>query len=352
MEHTGLGRYAVEIANALSIVRPNWQFSVFSNRPDLLGTPGNAHLRHTRWPSSHSAGRVAWLHVGSIPAAVRKRPDVWFGPTFVLPFWWSGPAVVTIQDLVFDLLSQHYVGRARARYATAATKLAARKAARIIAPSSETRDALVGHWGIPAAKVDIIPNGVSEIFFSESARSGGTGGDIPYMLFVGVFEPRKGLEVLERAVADLNRQTTRVKLVLAGRPGWRTDGVVDALMCRHDVEVIESPTDDVLARLYRGALVLVYPSQMEGFGLPVAEAMASGCPVIATDLDCVREFAGEAPLYIRTSDPAGVVRHVDELLNDQAQSDRRGEKGRATVHDLRWQAVAERVASAIAQVAR
>jgi glycosyltransferase involved in cell wall biosynthesis len=353
MERSGLGRYALEITRALCRVRPEWRVTVFSNRADLLDSPPCGRRRGTRWPTQFSAGRVAWIHVGSTPHALRQRPDVWFGPTFVLPLWWRGPAVVTIQDLVFLRLRDYYVGKMNALYATAATRFSARRAARVICPSRETRNALMATWGINSEKIDLVPNGVSDIFFDAPTAMGepSQGGveGAPFLLYVGVFEARKGLGVIADALKELNSNGTKARLVLTGRPGWGAEETVERLRRRTDVRIVESPSDGELVSLYRGALALVFPSRMEGFGLPVAEAMATGCPVIATDLDPIREFAGNVPLYIRPDDSTQLVRHVEALLREsEGERQIRRRASSETVRSLRWLSVADRVADSIA----
>ena len=89
-ERTGLGRYALEITRALAEVRPTWRISGYTNRLDLLSERRNLELKTTRWPTSSSIGRILWLHAGALRYRLRNTPDVWFGPTFVLPLWWSG----------------------------------------------------------------------------------------------------------------------------------------------------------------------------------------------------------------------------------------------------------------------
>jgi glycosyltransferase involved in cell wall biosynthesis len=352
MEKSGLGRYALEITRALWHARPEWEFTVYSNRADLFESPPRGRRRATRWPTQVSAGRVAWIHVGSAPVALRKRPDVWFGPTYVLPVWWAGPAVVTIQDLVFLLLRERYVGKVNAMYATAATRLSARRAARVICPSGDTRDALIAKWGVAAHKIDLVPNGISEIFFETPGAGGSRQGRVeapPFLLYVGVFEPRKGLDVIADALSELNSGDIKAELVLAGRPGWGAHDAVDILRRRTEVRIVESPSDEVLASLYRNALALVYPSRMEGFGLPVAEAMASGCPVIATGLGPIREFAGDVPLYVRPDDARQLVQHVETLLHESDRDRQaRRQAGREAVTRLRWLGVADSVAASIA----
>jgi glycosyltransferase involved in cell wall biosynthesis len=153
-------------------------------------------------------------------------------------------------------------------------------------------------------------------------------------------------------VRRLNQEQPRVGLVMAGQPGWGTEQLLAELREDRNVEFREAPSDDELAALYTGALALVYPSEMEGFGLPVAEAMACGCPVIATDLPSIREFADDFPLYIATGDSEQLARHAERLLEGRPDAEARRRGGRQAVSSLTWSALGERTAVVIERAAR
>jgi glycosyltransferase involved in cell wall biosynthesis len=347
MELTGLGRYAVEVTRALCRSRPQWRFSLFSNRPELLKDAPPGALRRTRWRTTTSLGRLSWVHMVSALESAPDRPDLWYSPSFIIPLWWRGPSVVTVHDLTFSLLRGRYRGRLNALHASGATKLSTRRASRVISVSEETRNQILGRLKVDPEKVEVIRNGVSDVFFSSNTPSSRDSDERPYLLSVGTFEARKGLDALHSALRWVNRERPRVRLVLAGRPGWGADRIVDGLRRDPDVEIVTEPSDEVLAELYRGALALVYPSMMEGFGLPVAEAMAAGCPVIASDLGCVREFARDLPLYFSPGDSTQLGRHVESLLDEPTRRRDLCELGWRVASDLKWETVGERVGDAI-----
>jgi glycosyltransferase involved in cell wall biosynthesis len=353
METTGAGRYALETTQSLQRARPDWRYSLFSNRPDLLAQTETTSIIGTQLPTHRAVARVAWLHTAAALSAVRLRPDVWFSPSFVLPLWWRGRAIVTIHDLTFLLLPDRYRGRANAWYATAATRWSARRADRVLCGSRATRELLVTQLGIDGTKVEVIPYGVAEPFFAPPAPGVDPDDELPprpYLLFVGTWEARKGIATLYAALRRVNAAGKRVHLVLAGQVGWGTEQLLDSLRGDPNIELCEKPDDEELAALYRGALALVYPSEMEGFGLPVAEAMACGCPVIASDLPSIREFAGACPRYIRPGDADQLVQHVDELLSGAPDADQRAARARDAVASLRWDALGERTAELIERV--
>jgi glycosyltransferase involved in cell wall biosynthesis len=347
-ERTGVGRYAIESIRALCRARPDWRFTVLSNRPTLIDAP-NAAVQTTAWPTHRSGVRVAWLHSHSAWETRQLRPDLWLGTAFTLPWWWRGRSVVTIHDLMFLELRSMYSSRVHSAYASRATRWAARHADRIVCPSSETVRRLERHFGISRAKTQVVFYGVSEPFLRERSSRRDAPAE-PYLLFVGAFEPRKGLPELGRAVKDLNRSREHpVRLRIAGRPGWGVGETLDQLRSDPNVELCIDPTDEELAALYTGALALVYPSRAEGFGLPVAEAMACGTPVIASDLDCIRDYALDAPLYVKPGDVDGIAAHVTRLLQDEDARHRHAARGRAVARELRWSSVGDRTATLIEQ---
>jgi len=346
-ERTGLGRYAYEITHGLVTARKDWRLGLFTNRSDLFGHVRNATLMSTRFPTDRAIGRIAWLHTASAWSACHLRPHVWFGPSFTLPIWWRGAAVVMVQDLIFLLLRDAYRGRLNAMHASAATRLGVRKASVVIAPSTETAAHLEQALHVPSHRIRVIPNGVSQRFFAPAGALARPQEVSPFLLFVGTFEARKGLDTLLAALEVVNREGLGIHLKLAGRPGWGTDSLLTQMKSSALVTIVEDPTDDELASLYAGATAVIYPSLMEGFGLPVAEGMAAGRPVIASDLDCIREFAGDAPVYVTPRDAQGLAAAIARVVLDPDSLAPAVVRGVRYADRLRWGGIAEETATAI-----
>jgi glycosyltransferase involved in cell wall biosynthesis len=267
---------------------------------------------------------------------------VWWSPAFVLPRGWHGPAIITVHDLVFLLRPELYRGRLRALYFARATRWSARRAGRVLCPSAATADRAVAELGIDREKVVVAPWGIAEAFRRPPARDEGN-----HVLFVGRWEARKGLDVLHQALRDLAARGLPLRLVLAGGPGWGAEEAVRALREDPAVEVVIDPGDERLAALYAGAMALVYPSRMEGFGLPVAEAMSCGCPVIASDLPEIRGWAQDGPAYVPAGDAGALADALGSLAGDPERRARMSERGRAIAAGLSWAAHAEIAAEAI-----
>jgi glycosyltransferase involved in cell wall biosynthesis len=249
--------------------------------------------------------------------------------------------VVTIHDLVPVVHPELYRGRLKARYVTRAARVSARRADRVVCPSNATRDLVVAKLGVEAAKVVVARWGVDERFRHPPE------GTRRHLLFVGRWEARKGLDVLAAALRESQRRGMSPRLVLAGGPGWGASATVRELTAMANVETVLDPSDEELASLYAGALALVYPSRMEGFGLPIAEAMAARCPVIASDLPEVREWAHDAPRYVPVGDSHALAEALAAITDTSELRERMAERGRAIASELTWRACAETMARAM-----
>lgn len=346
LERTGVGRYAVEAARALVSARSAWEVRLFSNRPELFGDV-QATVVPTRWPTARSVGRVGWLHVGA--AAVGHGLDAWVGLAFTLPWWWRGPSLVTIHDLIFLEHRELYAGRVNALYATAATRRAARSADVVVCGAGATRDLLAARFAVEPSKVHVLPYGVDHRLRTIVPERDAAA---PYALVVGTWEPRKGLDLLPGILDAVNRdRAPQLRLVLVGRPGWGVERELEALRDHPLIELRTGVDDDALHALYGRAAALLYPSRAEGFGLPVAEAMAAGCPVVAGDLPSVREFAGEAPRYASPGDARAFADALAAVL-EPAEADRRQRAGRRAAAELDWDVHGRRIAEELERVLR
>jgi glycosyltransferase involved in cell wall biosynthesis len=266
----------------------------------------------------------------------------------LIPARWHGPAVATFHDLVFVQRRELYRGRLHALHAGWAARRAAIRADAIVCVSGATARAVIDGLGSEPARVTVIPNGVSDVF-----RRRGTGASPGrHLLFVGTFEPRKGLDTLAAALPVLRAAGIDAPLLLAGRPGWGARDALERLARDPSVEIRRDPDDRALAALYGEAIAVLYPSALEGFGLPVAEAMAAGRPVVASDLDAIREWAGDVPWYVSPGDPDQLARTVAALVNAPDEAARRVTEGLAVAAGLRWSIAGERTAEVIERVAR
>ncbi len=249
-------------------------------------------------------------------AIARARLDLFHSPDLMLP-WTSRPCVVTLHDVI---RSRYPPRNPAARiYVAAMTPRALQKSARVLTVTEAAKRAILETFDCDPAKIAVTPNGVDEIFFTDGPRAEGR-----YFLFVGNDKPHKNVEGLVAAFSELRDAT----LVLVGAefrryrdvPGVITPGFVSI---------------EELAALYRGAIALVMPSLEEGFGLPVAEAMAAGTPVIAADIAALVEVTGGAAFHVN---PRSVQAIADAMRNVTREH---VESGRARAARFTWSRCAE-----------
>jgi glycosyltransferase involved in cell wall biosynthesis len=200
-------------------------------------------------------------------------------------------------------------------------------AAHVITVSAATRDELLQHHLFPEERITVIPNGVDSVCSAEpnpasdaaAAKLLGIADGIPLLLSVGSTIPRKRLDVLLRAFAKVRAEFPAARLVRVGGLTPEHEQLAKDLGVENAVTTVRFLDRETLAAVYRRAWLLLHTSDAEGFGLPVIEAMACGCPVVASDLPVLREAGGTAASYCRVADVNAWHDLVSQLLRQRFQ---------------------------------
>jgi glycosyltransferase involved in cell wall biosynthesis len=201
----------------------------------------------------------------------------------------------------------------------------------VVTISETVKGDLVREFGLPPGKIRVIYPWIKETFF-ESPPAAGSPVSGEYLLYLGLRIAHKNVEGVIRAFLLLLDDFPKLKLVIAGNR-YTTPDMVDRwkgdprLMGR--LIEIPDPSDDDIARLFGGAKAFVFPSFAEGFGLPPLEAMASGVPVVCSDIPVFREVYGDAVRYVDPSRPESIAEGVRKVLTDAGLSARFALHGRA-----------------------
>lgn len=323
----GIERYAIGLVPALARLAPG-EVVLFA-RPDL--PPALATLdveRHDAQVPARLALDQAWLPW----AAARARVDLLHNLASPTPLLWRGRSVMTVHDATPWL----HPDAAGARwYARPLYPQAISRAAAIFTVSEAAREDLVRAAGAPRERVFVTPNGVDPRFFERRAPDGPRA---PYLLAVGTFEPRKNLPALLEAFRLLRREGRDLQLVIAGHQAW-TQFLPLGELAPH-VRLAGSVPDAELQALYGGASCFVMPSLHEGFGLPLAEAMASGVPAVASDIPALREVGGETVRYADPHDPQSFAAAIRAALEDREGSQLRAAAARGRARRFRWEETA------------
>jgi glycosyltransferase involved in cell wall biosynthesis len=310
-ERTGDETHVSSLLAHLPSLDEGISFAAVTRRPQLVP----AGVEAVELPARSQPVRMAL----TLPRTLRRlRPDLTHFQHVVAPGTRSA-TVVTVHDLSFERNPRLMSRRDRFFFRTMVPR-SARRADRVLAVSQQTKRDLVELYGIRDEKIVVTPNGIDEVFGTDGPRQDGR----PYLLFVGALQPRKdplaAIEALALTRSDL-------RLVVAGPDRGSGDDAREAAV-RHGVaervEFVGHVAKEELARLYRGAEALVFPSRYEGFGLPVVEAMASGTPVVAAAAGAVPEVAGGAAILVDPGDTTALADGIERAIANRERLVRAG----------------------------
>ena len=299
-----------------------------------------------------------------LPADWLSGPvDLYHSPDFVLPPLQHARGILTVHDLAF-LMRPECADRRLRGYLEEVVPRSVRRADFIIADSENTRNDLVVLLGVQPASIAVVPGGVEQRFapvtdaelLRQARRQLGVG-DAPFVLAIGVIEPRKNLNRLMDAFFALKSRggvAADLKLVLAGGKGWLFDGIFEhhaASPVRRDILLPGFVPDEQLPAIYSAAEVLAFPSLYEGFGLPILEAMSCGTPVVASRASCLPEVAEGAALMVEPTNVDGLCSALELALTDSALRSRLIAQGRQRASEYTWRGAAEQLLEVYRRVA-
>ncbi len=297
----------------------------------------------------------AWHLLGWPALAGAGAADVVHAPSLAVPPRHGKPLVVSVHDAAPWLFPEAFGRRGRWFHAMGA-RAAARRADVVLTGSQAAAEEVVGNLGLDAARVRVVPYGVDEFVVPGEAvvrevlgRFGLVG--VPYVLWVGSLEPRKGVGTLVTAMARLPAgpgEGGRVAphLVMAGYRGWHNEQLVpeaERAVLGERLHQLGRVAEAELQVLYANATAFAFPSLHEGFGLPVLEAMAAGVPVVASDIPPLREVAGGAALLVPPGRPDVWAEALASVLGDRTGTEvgSRVQAGRHRAAEHSWGATAQ-----------
>ncbi|MEM9134034.1 MAG: glycosyltransferase family 1 protein [Actinomycetota bacterium] len=339
----GTARATVETVRALGrhedvdvVPLAAWHRSASRDRADELGD-GVGPVNHV--PLPRPVLYESWLRFRRpvVESLVGPVDVVWASSMIMVPSR-SAPVVATVHDLGFLDRPEQSSRRGR-DFFPRAWEAVRRHADRVVCPSRVVADECAGR-GIAPERLSVVPWGVEPPQSTEAdatavrARFG-----LPdrFVLWVGTVEPRKNLPRLVEAMAALPEE----HLAVVGPDGWNVDGT-DLLAPLGDrVHRLGRVSEHELSALYRAATVFVLPSVLEGFGLPVAEAMAHGTPVVTSAGTATEEVAGGAARLVDPADADALAAAIDAVTAEPDVTDRLVARGRERAAELTWAATAE-----------
>ncbi len=366
---TGVGWYTYHLVNAMAAEAPFDRFTLFASgtnetldRRPKLSAP---NITIVEQPIPNKLLTLAMKVPGgmALESLLPEKPDVWLFPhphvvRTKLPY------VVTVHDLALDLLPNFFTWADHLREHLVQSKQLVCQAKGVLAVSHNTARDLIHEWSIPADKIHVTHLGVDPHIFGareqSSDRNFRAAYDLnrPYILALATIEPRKNFESIIEAYDAFRLQGgAALPLVLVGGRGWKSrrfSEVINNAMFRHDIRVLGYIPEKHKPALYRGATTFLFPSFYEGFGLPVAEALSCGAPVITSFAGSLPEIAGDAALYVDPFNVTDLTQSLHHLLDPKTGSVLRKElreRGLEQTKQFSWSTTAKQTLASLRQAA-
>ena len=354
----GIGTYIRNLLRELGRMDHDTEYVILSRADDGEAVRGfGENFR----PVVETAGNYSFAEQLRIPLALkRERVDLFHAPHYVLPPLARCPSVVTIHDCIHLMFPQYLPNRWALAYARTSISMAARRATRVLTVSESSKRDIQRFVDIPSSKVDVIYNSYDPRFGVEPDAD--TVNRVreryqlhdDFVLYAGNVKPHKNLERLIEAFHIIReRGLDHVKLVLIGDEISKYTALRRAIH-RHQlhnyVRFLGYLPEETLAVMYRLAGVFVFPSLYEGFGLPPLEAMASGTPVVTSNVSSLPEVAGDAAVLVDPYDATAIADGIYRVLTDNNLRSELRRRGPERAKQFSWESSVRRVREIYGQV--
>jgi len=335
---TGVEHYARQLIIHLAAIDTENQYVLYlRSQPQewFFTLPKNFSLKVMPFPIFWTQIRVGW-------ETLIHPVDVLFIPASSMPVIHPRNTVVTVHDLAFMFFPESYTWFTRNfhKLEDILVKLFAKK---IICVSESTKKDLIKYWDIDSKRITVVHHGYEKTppDMSDNGSTPVTG-LLPekYVLFLSTLQPRKNLEGLIKAFAELKQQYPELphKLVVVGKPGWKYEPILEAINVHKDLVIYLNHVSDVdRFVILKRAQALVLPSFYEGFGMQVLEAFETGVPVAVSNVSSMPEVAGDAAVYFDPHNTGDIKNALKSLLFDKALTDSLKEKGFLRLKKFSWE---------------
>jgi len=341
----GIGTYIRNLVRYLARIDSDTEYQVICRPPDREQI---AAYGPNITPVPEAASPYSIAEQLRIPIVLRRHhTQLFHAPHYVLPPMVPCRSVVTIHDCIHLMFPQYLPNRAAYVYAKASMWSAARRASRVLTVSEASKRDILRFFDIPEQKIVVIPNAFDERFAVEPPPD-----DVHrvrerfqldnrYVLYAGNIKPHKNVVRLIEAFAIVRRKLGEdLKLLIIGDEISK-HAALRRTVHRHQlhkyVRFLGFVPDQTLAILYRLAAVFVFPSLYEGFGLPPLEAMASGTPVVTSNVSSLPEVVGDAAILVDPYDAGSIAEGIASVLGDEALRLEMIRRGFARARQFSWE---------------
>ena len=353
----GMPRYIYETTRQMAITHPQDSFFLFFDRkpPRGLKFPENVHLVMVPWQARHPLIWHFW-HEWMLPLYFRYyKIDVFYAGDGYMSLSTRVPTVLVLHDLAYLYYPEQIKWSSLVHYRYFVPKYL-RKAKTIITVSEFVKKDLIHRFSLDESKVSVAYNAVippKEPFENTvSEKWKDIIGGSPYFLYVGAIHPRKNIaRMIEAFHAFNSRNESRYRLLVAGRLAWKTKEIKPLLYHTPGVVYLGMVHETEKHLLLKHAFALVYVSLMEGFGIPLLEAMQLGTPVITSSVASMPEVAGDAALLANPMNVQEITQAMDLLTNVRKVYQSLEQKGPQRAHFFQWSKSAEIIYGALEKAA-
>jgi len=323
--HTGVGTWTIQVMAGLATDRSSRILLAASRRLKIPPALDRSNISALAGPRVPMPGSL-WLHLALGRTLRRSRADVFIGSLAILPHRCPVPTIAMVHDLTPLTHPSHHTLKTRITF-NPFIKGSLQNAGAVVVGSDATRSEVLRFFPWVAPKLHQISYGVDPFFSpascqeeADSTRHSFADGR-PYILHLGTLEPRKGLLILIEAWDELHEVLADPpSLILAGGRGWNTEPLIERINASPHRDRIHRPgyvTRDQARALMRHTEAFVLASEVEGFGLPLAEAISCGAPCVASDIPSLRESGADAAVFVPVGNTEALARAIAESLESE-----------------------------------
>lgn len=350
-KHGGIGRYVQQIIAQFDARRPDEHIILFV-------LPENAKTISVISPDIHIVPvDIPWYSLSEqikLPNILKSHDiDIMLFPHWNIPVTYNRPYIVVIHDLIMyhhsrreattKSLLTYNIKHVLHKYVV---RHAAHAAEHIIVPSQWTKQDVVKTLKVNTKDVTVVYEGITAMPPVKKQTP-----DTPYFLYVGSAYPHKNISGLLNAWEAFLKQESGYNLIIAGKQDRFLERLVHSKQYKQSkkVEIIPNPTDDQLGALYAQASAFVFPSLIEGFGLPPLEAMQYHIPIVSSSRSCMPEILGEAAIYADPDDARAFAQAMQTAVSDEGVRQEIIRQGYTEIKRYHWDKTAGEILALLRQ---
>lgn len=333
---TGTEHYAYEVITRMVALGEKNEYILYSRKPLHLKFPPNVKNKILSFP-------LFWTHVRFSIEMIVNPPDILFIPAHTIPLFHPKNTVVVIHGLEYEIFPAAYSFLQRLKNRLG-TYYSAKWARGIIVPSRNTKNDLVGLYGVSPKKINAVYPGFEGV---EHEHDTAPATSAPYLLFLGRIEHRKNIIRIIKAFEKLKKEKKIPhQLILAGKDGYGFGDIkkyISSSGYKEEIRLAGFVQDKYKNTLFTRASVFIFPTLYEGFGFPILEAMSARVPVVTSKIGSSAEIAGDAALLVDPKNIDEIANSVYKIISDVDVRKELVKKGYENIKRFGWEKCVEEI---------